>query len=127
MTVTSPVEHLYKFEEYLTYDDGTNNRYELFRGRLILMTPPTVRHLLIAKFIERILDVEINRLKLALVALREAGLQTEVDSSRLTDVCVVTEEQVNELMDETAVFRVPARLAVEIVSPLCRCQEFCGC
>jgi hypothetical protein len=28
MTATSSVEHLYKFEEYLTYDDGTNNRYE---------------------------------------------------------------------------------------------------
>jgi Uma2 family endonuclease len=105
------------FEDYLTYDDGTNNRYELERGKLILMNPPTVRHLLIAKFIERLLDDEINRLGLSWVALREAGVQTESDSSRLPDVCVVTQQQITELMDSSAVFRVPAQLAVEIVSP----------
>jgi len=117
MVTTSSVEHLYSFEEYLTYDEGTDNRYELVRGRLVLVTPPTVIHLLIAKFIERILDAEITRLKLPLVALREAGLQTEFDSSRLPDVCVVTEQEVSELMNKPAVFRVPARLAVEVVSP----------
>lgn len=114
---TIPVERLYTFEAYLTYDDGSDTRYELVRGRLVLMTPPTVRHLLIAKLIERILDAEINRLRLPLVALREAGIQTEVDSSRLPDVCVVTTEQVSELMDQSAVFRIPAQLAVEVVSP----------
>jgi Uma2 family endonuclease len=116
MTTASPIENLCKFEEYLAYDDGTNNRYELVRGRLVLMTPPTVRHLLIAKFIEWFLDTEISRLNLPLVSLREAGVQTEVDSSRLPDVCVVKKEQVSELMDQTAVFRVPPQLAVEIVS-----------
>ena len=105
------------FEGYLIYDDGTGNRYELERGKLILMNPPTVRHLLIAKFIERLLDDEINRLERPWVALREAGVQTESDSSRLPDVCVVTQQQVAELMDQSAVFRVPAQLAVEIVSP----------
>ena len=105
------------FESYLTYDDGTNNRYELERGQLSLMNPPTVRHLLIAKFIERLLDDEINRLAYPWVALREAGVQTELDSSRLPDVCVVTQQQVAELMDQSAVFRAPAQLAVEIVSP----------
>jgi Uma2 family endonuclease len=105
------------FEDYLTYDDGKDNRYELERGELVLMNPPTVRHLLIAKFIERLLDDEINRLERPWVALREAGVQTESDSSRLPDVCVVTQQQVAELMDQSAVFRVPAQLAVEIVSP----------
>lgn len=105
------------FEDYLTYDDGTDNRYELVRGKLILMNPPTVRHLLIAKFIERLLDDEINRLSRPWIALREAGVQTESDSARLPDVCVVTQQQVAELMDQSAVFRVPAQLAVEIVSP----------
>jgi Uma2 family endonuclease len=114
--MTQTAEKL-SFEKYLTYDDGTDNRYELVRGKLILMNPPTVRHLLIAKFIERLLDDEINRLERPWVALREAGVQTESDSSRLPDVCVVTQQQVAELMDQSAVFRVPAQLAVEIVSP----------
>lgn len=117
MVTTSHVEHLYSFEEYLTYDQGTDNRYELVRGRLVLMTPPTVIHLLIAKFIERVLDAEISRLSLPLVVFREAGVQTEFDSSRLPDVCVVTEQEVSELMNKPAVFREPSRLAVEVVSP----------
>jgi Uma2 family endonuclease len=29
------------FEAYLNYDDGTNTRYELVRGELVAMTPPT--------------------------------------------------------------------------------------
>lgn len=29
------------FEEYLTYDDGSDNRYELFDGELLCMTPAT--------------------------------------------------------------------------------------
>ena len=117
MVTKSPVEHFYSFEEYLTYDEGTDNCYELVRGRLILMTPPTVIHLLIAKFIERVLDAEIGRLSLPLVALREAGVQTEFDSSRLPDVCVVTKQEVSELMNKPAVFRGASRLAVEVVSP----------
>ncbi len=117
MTTASAPLRLYTFDEYLNYDDGTDTRRELVRGRLVLMTPPTVIHLLIAKFIERVLDTEITRLKLPLVALREAGVQTEFDSSRLPDVCVVTEQEVSELMNKPAVFRVPARLAVEVVSP----------
>lgn len=31
-------------EEYLTYDDGTDRRYELDEGYLILMPPATGRH-----------------------------------------------------------------------------------
>jgi len=105
------------FEEYLIYEDKTDNRYELVRGTLFLMNPPTVRHLLIAKLIERVLDAEINRLKLNLVALREAGVQTELDSARIPDVCVVTREQIANLLNQSAVFRTPARLVVEVVSP----------
>ena len=44
-------EKLYSFEEYLTYEDGTEHRYELVDGKLELMNPPTFIHLLIAKFI----------------------------------------------------------------------------
>lgn len=50
MTQTT-TERLYSFEEYLAYDDGTDNRYELVDGKLESMNPPTFRHLLLAKFI----------------------------------------------------------------------------
>jgi Uma2 family endonuclease len=61
---TKVAEKLFTFEEYLAYDDRTDNRYELVDGRLELMNPPTFRHLLIAKFAEQIFDAEIKRLGL---------------------------------------------------------------
>jgi Uma2 family endonuclease len=110
-------EHLYSFEEYLTYDDGTDNRYELVDGKLEFMNPPTFRHLLIAKFIEIFLDAEINRLDLPWLCLREAGIRTGWRKSRLCDVCVVATEQVMEFLDESAVCQSPPLLVVEVVSP----------
>ncbi|MDJ0675142.1 MAG: Uma2 family endonuclease [Calothrix sp. MO_167.B42] len=108
---------LYSFAEYLTYDDGSDNRYELVDGKLELMNPPTFRHLLIAQFIEQLLDAEINRLGLPWLCLREAGIRTGWRKSRLCDVCVVEKEQVMELMDESAVCQSPPLLVVEVVSP----------
>lgn len=105
------------FEEYLTYDDGTNNRYELFDGDLVLMNPPTVGHTLIIKFLERKFDTEIERLALPWIALRDTGVRTGVKISRLPDLSVLTTEQASLLINESAVFQTPPLLAVEVVSP----------
>ena len=74
MTITTPQTE-YSFEEYVQYDRDPDNRYELVNGKLELMNPPTFRHILISKFIERELDKEINRLKLPWLAMREGGNQ----------------------------------------------------
>ena len=108
---------VYSFEEYLTYDDGTDNRYELIDGKLELMNPPTFRHLLIAKFIEQNFDEQIKNLKLPWMCFREAGIRTGWRKSRLSDVYVVTSEQVMEFLDESAVCQSPPLLVVEVVSP----------
>lgn len=105
------------FEDYLTHDDGTDNRYELVDGQLILMTPPRIEHLLIADFIDSALKAEIQRLDQPWLAFREAGVRTGFNKSRLTDLCIVTREQARELLGQTAVFRTPPRLIVEVVSP----------
>jgi Uma2 family endonuclease len=52
------------FEEYLTYDDGTANRYEFCDGALFLMTPPTGEHGAIAGLRLIPLYLEIQRLGL---------------------------------------------------------------
>jgi len=52
------------FEEYLTYNDGTDNRYEWEEGELILMNPPTFDHGLIIHFLTNAFEAEINRLNL---------------------------------------------------------------
>ncbi|MBE9229104.1 Uma2 family endonuclease [Phormidium sp. LEGE 05292] len=110
-------EKLFTFEEYLAYDDGTDNRYELVEGRLELMNLPTFRHLLIAKFAEQIFDAEIKRLGLPWVCFREAGIRTGWRKSRLSDLYIVPVEQVREFLDRSAVTEIPPLLAFEVVSP----------
>jgi Uma2 family endonuclease len=110
-------EKLFTFEEYLAYDDGTDNRYELVDGRLEVMNPPTFRHLLIAKFAEQIFDTEIKRLGLRWVCFREAGIRTGWRKSRLSDLYIVPVEQVREFLDRSAITEIPPLLAVEVVSP----------
>ena len=105
------------FEDYLTYDDGTDNRYELVDGQLILMTPPRVEHFLIVDFIDNTLKAAIQRLSSPWLTFREAGVRTGFNKSRLMDLCVVTQEQAKELLGQAAVFQTPPQLIVEVVSP----------
>lgn len=108
---------LYTFEEYLNYDDGTDRRYELVDGRLELINPPTIRHLLISDMIRDIFKAEISRMNLPWLCFQETGVRTGWRKSRLTDVCVVLQEQAIEFLDKSAVFQTPPLLVVEVVSP----------
>jgi Uma2 family endonuclease len=105
------------FEQYLSYDDRTDQRYELVRGELILMTPPIFKHIFIAKFLERIFDAEITRLGRPWTTVREAGVRTDVSSSRIPDISVVPLAEAEALMHKSAVVQVALPLVVEIVSP----------
>ncbi|RKZ93236.1 MAG: Uma2 family endonuclease [Candidatus Parabeggiatoa sp. nov. 1] len=110
-------ERLITFEEYLNYDDGTDNRYELVDGELVQMSLPTFLHVLIADFINDAFKAEIKRQNLPYISLREVGARTGIRKSRITDVCVATKKQVAEMLKESAVFDMPPLLAVEVVSP----------
>lgn len=116
MSVTT-AERLYSFEEYLAFDDGTDNRYELVDGRLELMNPPTFRHLLIVDFLQDNFKAEIRRLGLPWLCFREAGIRTGWRKSRLSDLYIVPVEQVRDFLDRSAVAEIPPLLAVEVVSP----------
>lgn len=102
MTTTTTIQRL-SFEEYVAYDNGTSNRYELVDGDLIKMNPLTFRHMLIAKFVEQCLDTEIRRLGLQWLCFRAAGVRTGVRKSRLTDVYILTLDQVSQLLDASAI------------------------
>jgi Uma2 family endonuclease len=104
------------FEDYVAYDDGTASRYELVEGELVPMTPPTLEHFLIAKFLEQVLDAEIQRLQQTWLCFRESGVRTGMRKSRLTDVCVVTLDQARELQGSSVIFSTPPLLVVEVVS-----------
>lgn len=116
MMVNTAIQPL-TFEEYLAYDDGTDNHYELVDGLLVLMNPPRIEHFLITKFLEQRLDAEIQRSFLPWLTFREAGVRTGYSKSRLTDLCVVTRDQAKELLGQSAVFQTPPLLIVEVVSP----------
>jgi len=114
--VATPVKKL-TFEEYLNYDDGNGFHYELVDGRLELMNPPTIEHFLIVAFLDTAFIAEIARLSLPWLTFRETGTRTGNNKSRLTDLCVATQEQLPDLLNVSAVFESAPLLIVEVVSP----------
>lgn len=108
---------LLSFEDYIAYDDGTENRYELVDGELVEMSPPIMEHFLIAKFLEQALDIEIKRLQHPWLCFRESGVRTGLRKSRITDVSVVTLDQAQELKGRSVVFATSPLLVIEVVSP----------
>ena len=114
MTVET-TDKLISFAEYLDYDDGTDSRYELVWGKLAIMNPPTVRHFLIAKFLEQVFDREISRQNFDWLCFREAGIRTGWQKSRLPDLFIIDRSSALELLDNSAVFQTTPYLIVEIV------------
>lgn len=106
------------FEQYLTYDDGTDKRYELEDGLLLEMPPATGKHEAIITFLLIRFYLEIQRLGLSL-QVRPSGTEVKTigDQSRRPDVCVITSAQADEIQNSTAVLQSPPPLVVEVVSP----------
>lgn len=115
--MVSTQSRLFTFPEYVAYDDGTDTRYELVKGQLVAMTPPTWQHLLIARYLERLFEAEIRRSHQNWVALQGAGQRVEEGTARLPDIMVVPVTMFQDMPEETAILQDAARLVVEIVSP----------
>ena len=116
--VVSPTKKI-TFEEYLNYDDGTNNRYELVDGELILMPPASFLHSDIIDFIADCFKAIAIQYKLDIkVKTGDVGVKTGMNSSRIPDLSVI-EGSVWRSMprDASAVVQNPLLLAVEVVSP----------
>jgi Uma2 family endonuclease len=47
--------------EFLTWDDGTDTRYELVRGKLVAMAPPSAKHSVIASKIGGALEASLRQ------------------------------------------------------------------
>ncbi|HIK14594.1 MAG TPA: Uma2 family endonuclease [Leptolyngbyaceae cyanobacterium M33_DOE_097] len=109
------------FPDYLEYDDGTDNFYELVDGALVEVTPASPLHSDIAEFLDRTFYAAVERAKLSWKVKRsDTGVRTGSNRSRLPDVCVLKRddwEQLRQQQSKSAVLRVPLLLAVEIVSP----------
>ena len=105
------------FEEYLSYDDGTDHFYELFNGELIEVSPESGENVQIA-----------NRLFLVFALLlgtdrvRGHGLELEVrgePKNRYPDLTIIREEHIQLLKKRNTIqlSMAPPLLVIEIVSP----------
>jgi Uma2 family endonuclease len=105
------------FEDYLAYDDGTDNLYELFNGELIEVPPETGFNVEIANFLLTLLLPLVGHRR-----IRGHGLELEVRGeprNRYPDLTVIREEQVEQLRRRNTlrIAMGPPELVVEIVSP----------
>jgi Uma2 family endonuclease len=109
----------YSFEEYLAYNDGTDNKYELVNGELQLMPTASGFHALILHFIFNVLEQEIKKnQKQWKVMPGTVGVRIAKNKSRIPDLVILSEEQCQEIRKmSTAVLETPPLLAIEIVSP----------
>ena len=119
MPSISNQSQLFTLEEFLAYDDGSDQRYELVDGELIEMPPETQGNLQIAKYL---LFEWAKYLPLQLIAL---GTELEVtgkrSSCRVPDLLLHTEKSLAALpKDRRATITrdmPPPALVVEVVSP----------
>ena len=114
------------FEEYLTYDDGTDNRYELVDGELVMVPLPTGEHSDAIDLLSDVFKAEISKQQQTWIVKRDVGVYVGInpnsgkDRSRTPDLCIMTREQwavVKAQKTKAAVVRTAPLLVVEIVSP----------
>ncbi|HBK23290.1 MAG TPA: hypothetical protein DDZ60_12500 [Planktothrix sp. UBA10369] len=93
----------YSFEEYLAYDDGTDNKYELVNGELKLLPIASGFHALILVLIYDILQTEIDRIQQQCKVMPgTVGVRTAKKKSRIPDLVILSESQCQELRKMSA-------------------------
>ena len=116
MTTTTK---LFTLEEYLTYDDGTDRRYELVNGELKEMPSESDLNNQIAMYLISVF------IKVVSIRLMRRGTEIAVSGLRATvrvpDLMILTEESATALADSTRSIITPdmppPALVVEVVSP----------
>lgn len=105
------------FDEYLSYDDGSENLYELFNGELVELPPESGLNVEIATF----LLVQFASI-LGSQRVRGHGLELEVrgePKNRYPDLTIIREEHIQLLKQRNTIrlSMAPPVLVVEVVSP----------
>lgn len=107
----------FNFEDYLAYDDGSDNLYELFNGELVPVPPESGRNSEIINLLfAQLLPIVGFRL------IRSRGLEIEVrgePKNRFPDLTVLQPEHA-ELLQQRDTIRLsmpPPKVVIEVVSP----------
>ncbi|MEH1835233.1 MAG: Uma2 family endonuclease [Nostoc sp.] len=112
------IKHRFQsFEEYLSYNDGTDKLYELFNGELIEMPPESGINVQIATF----LLIQFASL-LDYRRVRGHGLELEVRGeprNRYPDLTIIRQEHIQQLAKRNTIRleMLPPLLVIEVVSP----------
>lgn len=104
------------FEDYLSYDDGTDNRYELFNGELIELPPESGENSGILSFVHFQLVLMKGHRRV------RWGVELEVwgePKNRYPDLVVIREEHIQQLQPRNTIrlSMEPPELVIEAVSP----------
>jgi len=109
------------FEEYLSYDDGTDNRYELVDGELVALPPESGRNAWIAKYLFLVLSRLVG---FELVNFYNCEVQVPVlkpgyAANRYPDLVILRPEHIELTRTRMTVTlnMPPPDLVVEVVSP----------
>lgn len=110
-------QRFHSFKDYLSYDDGTDNLYELFNGELIAVPPESGLNVEIANFLFALLLPVVGHRR-----LRGHGLELEVRGeprNRYPDLTVIREEHIEQLKQRNTIRLTmpPPLVVVEVVSP----------
>lgn len=120
------------FEEYLKYEDGTDNRYELVNGELVPMSVGTIIHAAIIEFLSdqikaAIADLErTDRVYSGSVGVRSPRGKRR-NTSRIPDITVISLAQKQALVGREAVINLdepPPLLVIEVVSPSTKSEDY---
>ena len=105
------------FDEYLTYDDGTDKRYEFNDGELVEVPPPIGLHERIIAFLCFFLTLE-SKQKSYPYCVRANGVEIWTGNrTRRPDVCVLSKQQELDILKKAAILFTPPLLIIEVVSP----------
>jgi Uma2 family endonuclease len=120
------------FEAYLTYDDGTDTRYELVDGELVPMSVGTGRHGAIIRYLVHQFEAALSRSHQpwvplpALVGVRSPRGRNW-DTSRIPDVTILSLAQWEAMAERSAIIDLhepPPFLVVEVVSASTKSEDY---
>jgi Uma2 family endonuclease len=120
------------FEEYLTYEDGTDTRYELVDGELAAMSLGTGKHGTIIHFLTRQFEDAIAQIAQPWVAIHSVvGVRSprgrRWDTSRIPDITILPLTQLDAMSEREAVIDLsepPPLLVVEVVSSSTQTEDY---
>lgn len=113
---------LLNFDDYLAYDDGTDNRYELTHGELVKVPPETEENayrafsllMALSKFID-VRRIKVQKLEIEVFPFPGMPINRQPDLTVLAEGHIEQMADINQMAIKG--FMDPPLIVVEIVSP----------